>query len=184
MRKRDTAARVTALSALFCAIIVICSLICIPVFAIPITFQLFGIYAALYILGGKLGTVCVVVYVALGAIGLPVFSGFSGGIGRLFDATGGFIIGFILLSLVYWIIRRYTDKLKHSVLIATVASLSVLYIVGALWYCFVYLGDISRIGAALLATVLPFIPFDVLKILLALTVSTRILSKTNLHILK
>jgi len=163
---------------------VITSFISIPVFAIPVTLQLFGIYTALYLLGGKLATVSVALYVAVGAFGLPVFAGFSGGLGRLFDATGGFILGFLAICLIYWIITALIKDTRVSRIVATAISLVVFYLMGSTWYSVVYLGGISHIWSALLATVLPFIIPDVLKISLAYYISKRDLFKSNLHNIK
>ena len=83
---------------LFTIIIALCSYITIPV-VIPITLQTLGIFITLELLGGKKGTFSVLSYFLLGAIGIPVFSGFRGGIGVLLSPTGGYIIGFIFLAL-------------------------------------------------------------------------------------
>lgn len=184
MQKRSTSTRSIALSALFCAVIIITSFISIPVFAIPITLQLFGVYVALYLLGGKLATISCALYVCLGALGLPVFAGFSGGLGRLFDATGGFIFGFLTICLTYWLITSLMNNSRLSRIVATSVSLVVFYLMGSIWYSVVYLGGISHIWSALLATVLPFIIPDVLKISVAYYISGRDLFKRNLHNIK
>ena len=87
--------------ALFVAVMAICSWVSIPS-AVPFTLQTFAVFCALCLLGGKRGTIAILVYIALGAIGLPVFSGFSGGIGILLGTTGGYIWGFLLTGLLYW----------------------------------------------------------------------------------
>ena len=79
---------------LFAVVIAICSWISIPT-VVPFTLQTFAVFLAVAILGGKRGTLSVIVYVLLGADGLPVFSGFKGGFGVLLNTTGGYIIGFI-----------------------------------------------------------------------------------------
>ena len=78
---------------LFTVIIALCSYITIPV-VIPFTLQTLGIFLALELLGGKKGTFCVLLYILLGAVGVPVFSGFRGGLGVLLSNTGGYIMGF------------------------------------------------------------------------------------------
>ena len=85
MRTRDLAR-----AALFAALIAICSWISIPT-AVPFTLQTFAVFLALGVLGGKLGTLSVAVYLLLGAVGLPVFAGFQGGLGALLGATGGYL---------------------------------------------------------------------------------------------
>ena len=97
--------------ALFAVLIAVCAWISIPA-TIPFTLQTFGIFAALTILGGRRGTYATVVYLLLGAVGLPVFSGFQAGIGTLLGATGGFILGFAAQALVYWLITAHLGRLS------------------------------------------------------------------------
>ena len=87
--------------ALFAALMAVCSWISIPA-TVPFTLQTFAIFAALGLLGGKRGTVAVAVYLLLGAIGVPVFAGFQGGIGALLGTTGGYLLGFLLSALIVW----------------------------------------------------------------------------------
>ena len=87
--------------AIFAVLMAICSWISIPM-AVPFTLQTFGVFMAVGILGGKRGTFAVLIYIILGAIGVPVFAGFSGGIGVLLSSTGGYIIGFLFSALVMW----------------------------------------------------------------------------------
>ena len=86
----------------FCAIgaalIAVCAWISIPA-EVPFTLQTFAIFAVCGLLGGRRGTVSVLVYLLLGAVGLPVFSGFRGGLGALLGTTGGYILGFLALAL-------------------------------------------------------------------------------------
>ena len=89
-----------------CAVLMaVCSWINIPS-AIPFTLQTFAIFCTLGLIGGKRGTAAILVYLLLGALGLPVFAGFSGGVGILFGITGGYLLGFILMGLVYWLGER------------------------------------------------------------------------------
>ena len=103
------------LISLFSALIAITSFIAIPIGTLPVTLQTFGVFATLILLGGRRGSISVAVYIALGAVGLPVFSGFSGGLGRLFDATGGFIFGFLAAALVYWLLSSPDCTKRGSV---------------------------------------------------------------------
>ena len=86
--------------AICAALIVICSWISIPT-AVPFTLQTFAVFASLGLLGGKKGTLSVLVFLILGAIGLPVFANFGGGLGVLLGSTGGYLIGFIFMGLIY-----------------------------------------------------------------------------------
>ena len=82
------------LIALFAVIIAICSWVTIPFYVVPFTLQTLGIFLTLRFLGSKRGTVAIAVYLVLGALGVPVFAGFTGGIGRLLGPTGGYLVGF------------------------------------------------------------------------------------------
>ena len=96
---------------MFTVLIAICSWISIPA-AVPFTLQTLGVFLAVGILGGKRGTMAVLVYILLGAIGIPVFAGFSGGIGVLTGTTGGYIVGFLASALVMWGMERAFGKGK------------------------------------------------------------------------
>ena len=94
------------LSSLFAALLAVCAWICIPVGDIAVTLQTFGVALALLLLGGKWGTVSIGIYLLLGMVGLPVFSGFRGGIGALAGVTGGFLWGFLASGLIFWGLER------------------------------------------------------------------------------
>ena len=158
---------------LFSALICVCSFVSIPL-VIPITLQLFGVYLALFTLGGRRGLFCVLLYIFIGAIGLPVFSGFSGGISRLFDATGGYIFGFVILSLVYIALSKLLPRRRMFTALSSVLSLVSLYLTGSMWYAFVYLDGCESLTHVLLVSVLPFIIPDVTKIFMAYIISKRI----------
>ena len=83
-------------------LIAVCSWISIPS-VVPFTLQTFAVFCVLELLGGKRGTLAIVVYILLAALGLPVLHGFSGGPGAVLGTTGGYLLGFILIGLVYWL---------------------------------------------------------------------------------
>ena len=112
--------------ALFTAIIAVCSWIQIPL-VVPFTLQTFGVFCALAILGGKSGTISVLLYIVLGTIGVPVFAGFSGGIGTLLGMTGGYIIGFLFSALIYWGITRWLGEKLPVMILAMVLGLAACY---------------------------------------------------------
>ena len=99
--------------ALFAVLMAVCAWITIPM-TVPFTLQIFAVFAALATLGGHRGTYAVAVYLLLGAVGVPVFSGFRGGIGVLLDTTGGYIIGFVAAALVYWLLTARLGGLRHG----------------------------------------------------------------------
>lgn len=170
--------------ALCTALIAVCAWISIPIGDIPITLQTFGVFAALCILGGRNGTISILVYILLGAVGLPVFAGFSGGIGILMGVTGGYIVGFLFAGLVYWLITGLTQNEGFIItVIALIIGNCVCYLFGSLWFQQVYLKSAKEIGlAAVLAKcVLPYILPDLVKLFAAVTVAKtvkKVLPKT------
>ncbi|MDO4494129.1 MAG: biotin transporter BioY [Clostridia bacterium] len=175
--KRGMQTRDLAFAALCAALIAVCSWIQIPA-AVPFTLQTFGVFLAVGLLGGKLGTIAVVVYIALGAFGLPVFSGFAGGLGKLLGPTGGYILGFLASALVMWAAERMFGKKLPVLAVSMVVGLLVCYAFGTAWFLVVYanLGKAMTLAKALSLCVVPFILPDALKIALALYL-TRVLQK-------
>lgn len=98
-----------AYMALGAVLIALCSWISIPA-VVPFTMQTFAVFLVLLILGGRRGTMTIVVYVLLGAVGLPVFSQFGAGIGALLGSTGGYILGFIFMGLTYRLVTGAADR--------------------------------------------------------------------------
>lgn len=166
------------LIALFAAVISITSFISIPLFGVPITLQTLGVFSSLFLLGGRRGTISVAVYIALGALGLPIFSGFTGGVGRLFDATGGFIIGFLVAALVYWLISRLVVPSLRMAVVSAVCAHLTLYLVGALWFYIGY-SDGAGFFSTLALTVLPFLLPDALKLFLTVFMCEKIKKRLN-----
>lgn len=98
---------------LFAAVLAVLSQLAIPMpGAVPLTLQTFGVALCAYVLGWKLGTLAYLVYFLLGLAGVPVFSNFTGGIGKLFGPTGGFLIGFFLLSVGCGLFSHYRRNWK------------------------------------------------------------------------
>ena len=95
--------------ALMAVLISVCSWLSVPA-AIPFTMQTYAVFTALLLLGGRRGSIAVAVYIALGAVGLPVFSGFVGGMGHLVGPTAGYIWGFLLAALIYGIVKKLLGK--------------------------------------------------------------------------
>jgi biotin transport system substrate-specific component len=165
------------LISLFSAIIVVCSFITIPA-VVPFTLQTFAVFLCLNILGAKKGIISILIYIFLGVAGLPVFSGFNGGIGALLNVTGGYIIGFIFSALIFWIVTSVLNKKPRKIIkiIASFAGLVGCYIFGTLWYVLLYIknGDTMSFTSALTICVLPFIIPDVLKIVISVVISEKI----------
>ncbi len=161
--------------ALFAVVIAICSWISIPS-AIPFTLQTFAIFSTLILLGGKKGTITILIYILIGAIGVPVFAGFNAGLGYLVGSTGGYIFGFLLIGLTYWgFIKAFGNKLL-IIVIALIAGTLLCYSFGTAWFIYIYARDVGTIGVttALLWCVIPFIIPDALKMLFAVILSRRL----------
>ncbi len=161
-------------SAFFSVLIAVCAWISVPAF-IPFTLQTFGIFTAICTLGGKRGTASIVVYLALGALGLPVFSNFSGGLGQLIGTTGGYLLGFLFTGLIYWFITSVLGKKLWIEILALVLGLAAVYAFGTMWYIVSYAGNSGSVGlgAALSMCVVPFIIPDLIKMALAVAVSKK-----------
>lgn len=137
----------------------------IPISPVPISFTNLAVYFTVYVLGTKRGTISYLIYLLLGLVGLPVFSGFTGGVGKLFGPTGGYLIGFIFMALICGIfIEKWPTKL-YLHFAGMVLGTAVCYLFGTAWLAFQ-----ANMGfyAALAAGVIPFIPGDLVKIIIAL----------------
>ena len=148
------------------ALMAVCAWLAVPVGDIAVTMQTFGVFLTLLLLGGGKGTAACAAYLLLGAVGLPVFSGFQGGLGVLLGPTGGYLWGFLLLSLCYWVLHRPLGQIA-----ALVTGLLLCYGCGTLWFYFAYGGSL---WAVVLKCVVPYLIPDALKLLLAFHLSKRI----------
>lgn len=137
----------------------------IPVSPVPISLTNLAVYFTVYVLGMKLGTVSYLIYMLLGLVGLPVFSGFSGGPAKLFGPTGGYIIGFIFMAVICgYFIEQWSGKL-YMHFIGMVLGTAVCYLFGTVWLAYqANMGFYAALGAG----VIPFIPGDLAKIIIAL----------------
>ena len=161
--------------ALFAVLMAVCAWITIPM-TVPFTLQIFAVFAALATLGGRRGTYAVAVYLLLGAVGLPVGAGFQGGLGWLLGTTGGYIVGFLCIALIYWLITaRLGESLPVSIA-ASVLGLLVCYLFGTAWFMAVYARSTGPVGimTALGWCVFPYVVPDLLKLVLAVTLSQRV----------
>ncbi len=161
--------------AIFAVLMAVCSWLSVPG-PVEFTMQTFAVFCALDTLGGRRGTWAIVVFIALGAVGVPVFAGFTGGLGILLGATGGYIVGFLFMGLAYWLMTAKLGERFWVRLTALLAGLVVCYAFGTAWYMTVYMRETGSIGllTALGWCVFPFIPFDLLKLGLALGISDRL----------
>ena len=159
---------------------------------VPMTLQTLIIPIAGVVLGPADGFIAALLYLILGMIGLPVFSGFTAGIGILMGATGGFLVSFPLMPLLAGLGDRAGEKLSgrntksltyNLCLYGGLAAGAALnYLVGTLWFAAVYLGAVNHenMAAGFAACVLPFIPTAILKVILA-GVTGTVLKRTLRH---
>lgn len=161
--------------ALFAVGMAVCAWISIPT-VVPFTLQTFAVFLALGALGGRRGTWAVVVYLLLGAVGLPVFTGFRGGLGVLLGVTGGYILGFLAAGLVYRLVTSRLGASRLAEAAAMALGLLVCYAFGTAWFLAVYARTTGPIGltAALGWCVFPFLIPDLVKLALATALARRI----------
>lgn len=175
MTKRKMKTIDLAYMALGAVIITVCSWISIPT-TVPFTMQTFAVFCVLGLLGGKRGTISILVYILLGAVGVPVFAGFSGGFGIIIGPTGGYIVAFILMGLLYWLLEALFGTKLYIRIIAMLAGLLVCYAFGTAWFMIVYARQTGpmTLGAALASCVVPFIIPDLIKMALAILITSRV----------
>lgn len=148
--------------ALLAAVLCVLAPFAIPVGAVPVTLATLGVYLAAGLLGPKNGTAAVGLYLALGAIGVPVFAGFVGGAQQLLGLTGGYLWGYLPCALLAGLLARRKGRFALPLAFAT--GTAVMYLLGTVWYT-IHTG--GEPGSALLICVLPFLPADGVKIAIA-----------------
>lgn len=163
MNQSRLTTRDLCLIGIFTAIISVMSQIIIPMpYGVPMTLQTFAIPLAGIILGTKNGTLSTLLYILLGAFGLPVFAGFRGGFGSIFGPTGGFILSFPIMALAAGIGADKNSVPKLAAGLAAGAAFN--YLCGTLMFSLITSSDIKT---AFVACVLPFIPTAVIKAVFA-----------------
>ena len=163
--------RAMVLAACFAAMLCLIAPISFPIGVIPITLSVFALFLASLILPTEIALISVFVYMALGAVGLPVFSSFRGGVQMLIGPTGGYLLAYPLMVLcvggVRKILRCFPALLRE--VIGGIAALVVCYGAGTMWYCVV--AEVDSFYAALAMCVLPYIPFDLAKLAVAILIA-------------
>jgi len=158
----------------------ISSLICIispfslmlPVSPAPISLGTFGVYLAGVILGTKMGVTSVTVYLILGAIGLPIFAGFMGGISRFFAPSGGYLISYILIALLTgYFSDKFYGKKNILIIVGMIIGTLMCYFVGSAYMSYKMGFDIST---AFIKGVIPYIIGDTIKMIVAYFISIEI----------
>ena len=145
----------------------------IPVSPVPISLVNLAIYFSCYLLGLKRGTISLLLYLLIGFIGIPVFSGFTAGPGKLMGPTGGYLIGFIFISLICGYAFDHS-KGRWMDLAGMLLGTAVCYLFGTAWLAFQ--GGMG-FSAALAAGVIPFIPGDLVKIIITLIAAPELVKR-------
>lgn len=158
----------------------VCAWITVPL-TVPVTLQTFAVFTVVGLLGTKRGVTAVLVYILLGAVGVPVFSGGRGGLGILFGNTGGYIIGFVFSALCTGMLVKRFGKTYLVLFAGMVSGLLLCYAFGTAWFMYLYT---SNTGSVTLMTVLtwcvfPFIVPDLIKIAVSATVVRRVSPHIN-----
>ncbi|MBU3092711.1 biotin transporter BioY [Clostridium sp. CF011] len=171
------------ITALFTALTAVGGFISIPLGPVPITLQSFFVLLSGLILGAKLGALSQITYVILGLIGLPVFSGGTGGLTSVVSPTFGFLISFIVVA---YVIGKITEKNKSlsTIICSVILGSSVMYLMGIPYFYFIftnYLGKNINFYAALKYACIPFIPGDIIKAIIAIIIAKQLISRLSKH---
>ena len=181
--KSLSSTRRLTLCAVMAAVMCVLAPISIPIGPISITGGTLAIYLIACLLGGRWGAAATLVYLLLGFVGLPVFSNYMGGAERLAGPTGGYLIGYLPMVFIAggtasWTFPRFRDQGRRGTALTLallslgmVLSTAVLYAFGTAWYCVQAGVDLQK---ALAACVFPFIPWDLIKVTLALLVGVPV----------
>ena len=167
--------REMTLIAISIALITVCSWISVPL-TIPVTLQTFAVCLVTALLGLKMGLWSLAGYILLGAIGIPVFSGFRGGVGVLLGVTGGYIVGFFFTALtVGFAVKRFGRSFPVLVF-SMVLGILLCYAFGTAWFMVVYArgGNAVTLGGALSMCVVPYLIPDGIKIVLTAVLVRRL----------
>ncbi|WP_297513587.1 biotin transporter BioY [Thermococcus sp.] len=163
-------AREVALAGLFVALTAVSAQVQIPLGPVPFTLQVFGVILSGLLLGSRLGFISQALYILAGAIGLPVFAGFTGGFAHLYGPTGGYLLAFPIASLLAGLFAERSERVE-AWLLGSILGIGVIYLLGWLRLGLYLNGDF---GKALTVGVLPFVPFDIAKAVLAVGVAKAV----------
>lgn len=168
--KRKITTQQMALVAIMTALTCILAPFSLPIGPVPISLTNLVIYFSLYLLGWKLGTLSYVIYLLIGLVGVPVFSGFTAGPAKLFGPTGGYLIGFIPMAIIAGIV---IDKFSQRwiQILGMIVGTAICYAFGTAWFC-IQAG--YTVSTALAVCVIPFIPADLIKMVIAMIIGPEI----------
>lgn len=164
--------KMICLCGLFAALTAICSQIAFDIGPVPISFATFSVFVAAGMLGAKFGTISQLVYVLIGAVGVPVFAHFTGGFSIVTGPTGGYIVGYVVAAFITGLIVQKVKINKFVVLpIAMLIGLIACYALGTVWFMHV---TNRKLWDSLGLCVFPFIPGDIIKITFATILVARL----------
>lgn len=164
-------------TAMFAALIAVCSLLSIPVGEVPVTLQTFAVCLSAAMLGWKRGTLSVLIYILLGAVGIPIFAGMKGGFGVLAGPTGGYIVGFLLTALIIGVTADKSGRRALPLTLSMILGVLACYAVGTVWFMVV---TKMHIGESLMLCVVPFLIPDAVKLAAAVLLTDRLMKVVKL----
>ena len=178
-KRKDLSTKDIVYTGMFVVLITICSWISIPA-SVPM--QTFAVFMTVLVLGGKNGTLAVIVYILLGTAGAPVFAGFTAGFGVVLGSAGGYLVGFILTALIMWAMETSGRKRPWIRILSMIFGLLACYTVGTGWFMAVYQKNNGAISlmTALGWCVFPFVIPDLVKIGMAYAVSSLVTKQLRL----
>ena len=166
MEKRLTTYQM-AVTALMAAVMCVLGPLTVPIGAVPISLANFVICLTAWLLGPKFGTLSVAVYLCIGLIGVPVFSGYGAGLAKLAGPTGGYLVGYLLLALIGGLFIEKSNGNPVVSGIGLVLGDAACYVLGTAWFVFQMQ---CELGYALSVCVYPFIALDLAKIVVSCVV--------------
>ena len=148
----------------------------LPFSPVPISLTNFAIFLAIFVLGMKNGTISFIIYLLLGAVGVPVFSSFRGGFQVLAGPTGGYLIGFIFLALIMGFALEHFDRKLVPTIIGMIIGMAVCYAFGTVWLAKLLSLSFKE---GLMMGVIPYLPGDAAKIIIAAIVGPKLYGATQ-----
>ena len=168
--KKVSVKKITTLG-LVTALMCVLAPISIPTGIVPISLGSFVVYLTVYLVGLQYAVISNILYIVIGAIGLPVFSGYQGGLAKLTGPTGGYIIGFIFVSIIAGLSLKIFKGNMVAFGVGLVLGTAVLYMFGTVWFMTVMKMGLSK---SLSLCVYPFIPFDLAKMVIVMIIGPMI----------
>lgn len=165
--------RSLTLTAMLTALLCVVGPLTLPIGPVPVSLTTGVLMLMALLLGAGRATLCCGAYLLMGLVGLPMLSGFTGGMGALVGPTGGFLLGYLPLTALCGLVCQRTHK-RGWQLLAMLAGTALLYVIGAAWYCW---QSGASTQATLTVCVLPFLPGDAIKVAAVLTGGNAIKSR-------